>query len=113
MAARTLRPRVAEGQREACALASVQGTISTQTLHPKPTGSRGAARGDMSWMTRRLFPPAPTIVREAARDCEVGGYPVRRGQWLGCAVYSMHRNPKYWQARRPAAMHTQEFYGGP
>lgn len=50
---------------------------------------------------RRLFPPAPTIVREAARDTDIGGYAVRKGQWLGCAVYSMHRNPKYWQARRP------------
>ncbi|CAL8467004.1 g6540 [Coccomyxa elongata] len=45
----------------------------------------------------RLYPPAPTHIREAARDCHLGGYRIRKGQWLGCAVYSMHRNPKYWQ----------------
>ena len=45
----------------------------------------------------RLYPPAPTHIREAARDCQLGGYRIRKGQWLGCAVYSMHRNPKYWQ----------------
>jgi cytochrome P450 family 3 subfamily A len=46
----------------------------------------------------RLFPPAPTIIREAARATNLGGYAIAKGQWLGCAVYSMHRNPKYWQA---------------
>ncbi|EIE26674.1 cytochrome P450 [Coccomyxa subellipsoidea C-169] len=45
----------------------------------------------------RLYPPAPTHIREAARDTEIGGYRVRKGQWLGCAVWSMHRNPKYWK----------------
>ena len=45
----------------------------------------------------RLYPPAPTHIREAARDTEIGGYRVRKGQWLGCAMWSMHRNPKYWK----------------
>ena len=45
----------------------------------------------------RLFPPAPTIIREAQRDTSLGGHAIAKGQWLGCAVYSMHRNPKYWQ----------------
>lgn len=49
----------------------------------------------------RLYPPAPTHIREAARDTEIGGYRVRKGQWLGCAVWSMHRNPKYWKVTMP------------
>jgi cytochrome P450 len=50
----------------------------------------------------RLYPPAPTHIREAARDMTIGGYHVRKGQWLGVAVYSMHRNPNYWKVRLSA-----------
>lgn len=58
----------------------------------------------------RLYPPAPTHIREAARDCQLGGYRIRKGQWLGCAVYSMHRNPKYWQVTPvPVCLKAQNF----
>ena len=45
----------------------------------------------------RLYPPAPTIIRMASRHMEIGGFPVRPGQWIAVAAYSMHRNPAYWQ----------------
>ena len=35
--------------------------------------------------------------RQAVRDQEIGGYHIRKDQWVGCAVYAMHRDPKYWQ----------------
>ena len=47
----------------------------------------------------RLYPPAPTIIRMASRPMELGGFPVRPGQWIAVAAYSMHRNPAYWQVR--------------
>ena len=47
----------------------------------------------------RLYPPAPTIIRMASRPMEIGGFPVRLGQWIAVAAYSMHRNPAYWQVR--------------
>lgn len=48
----------------------------------------------------RLYPPAPTIIRMASRPMELGGFPVRLGQWIAVAAYSMHRNPAYWQVRK-------------
>ena len=38
--------------------------------------------------------------RQAQRDQEIGGYHIRKDQWVGCAVYALHRDPKYWQVRR-------------
>jgi len=35
--------------------------------------------------------------RQAARDQEIAGYHIRKDQWIGCAVYAMHRDPKFWQ----------------
>ena len=46
----------------------------------------------------RLYPPAPTIIRQATRAMDLGGHRVEPGQWLAVAAYSMHRNPAYWQA---------------
>jgi hypothetical protein len=47
----------------------------------------------------RLYPPAPTIIRQATRAMDLGGRRVSPGQWLAVAAYSMHRNAAYWQAR--------------
>ena len=46
-----------------------------------------------------MFPPVPTLMREAERDMDLGGYRVPKGEMLGVAVFSMHNNPAYWQAR--------------
>lgn len=45
----------------------------------------------------RIFPPVPTLTREAERDMDLGGHKVPKGTMLGVAVYSMHNNPAYWQ----------------
>ena len=31
---------------------------------------------------------------------ELGGHKIAKGEMLGVAVFSMHNNPAYWQARR-------------
>ena len=45
----------------------------------------------------RVYPPVPTLTREAERDMELGGYCIEKGTMLGVAVYSMHNNPAYWK----------------
>ena len=45
----------------------------------------------------RVYPPVPTLTREAERDMELGGYRIEKGTMLGVAVYSMHNNPAYWK----------------
>ena len=45
----------------------------------------------------RVFPPVPTLTREAERDMDLAGYKVPKGTMLGVAVFSMHNNPAYWQ----------------
>ncbi|KAK9916733.1 hypothetical protein WJX75_006344 [Coccomyxa subellipsoidea] len=45
----------------------------------------------------RIFPPVPTLTREAERDMDLGGHKVPKGTMLGVAVYSMHNSPAYWQ----------------
>ena len=45
----------------------------------------------------RVYPPVPTLTREAERDMELGGHRIEKGTMLGVAVYSMHNNPAYWK----------------
>lgn len=45
----------------------------------------------------RVYPPVPTLTREAERDTDLGGYKVEKGTMLGVAVFSMHNNPAYWK----------------
>lgn len=45
----------------------------------------------------RVYPPVPTLTREAERDMDLGGYKVEKGTMLGVAVFSMHNNPAYWK----------------
>ncbi len=45
----------------------------------------------------RVYPPVPTLTREAERSMELGGYHIEKGTMLGVAVFSMHNNPAYWK----------------
>lgn len=45
----------------------------------------------------RVYPPVPTLTREAERDMDLGGYKIEKGTMLGVAVFSMHKNPAYWK----------------
>jgi cytochrome P450 len=44
----------------------------------------------------RLYPPAPAIGREAIEDCEIGGYPVRKGTQIGLLQWIVHRDPRWF-----------------
>jgi cytochrome P450 len=44
----------------------------------------------------RLYPPAYAFGREALADCEIGGYPVRKGTTLFLSQWVMHRDPRYY-----------------
>lgn len=44
----------------------------------------------------RIYPPVYLIGREATRDCELGGYRVRRGTTLMISQWVMHRSPRYF-----------------
>ena len=49
----------------------------------------------LTW--RMNMKASAVLCRQAARDQEIAGYRIRKDQWIGCAVYAMHRDPKYWQ----------------
>ncbi|MGH1572591.1 cytochrome P450 [Methylobacterium sp. P31] len=44
----------------------------------------------------RLYPPAWLIGREAGRDCEIGGQPIRAGTPLYTSPWVLHRDPRFW-----------------
>ncbi|XP_071740978.1 cytochrome P450 76C1-like [Rutidosis leptorrhynchoides] len=47
--------------------------------------------------THRLHPMVPFLVpRTPSKDCEVGGYTVPKGCCVFLNVYSIHRDPRYW-----------------
>ena len=45
----------------------------------------------------RLFPPAWAIGREAAQDCEIGGYPVASGTTIIMSPWVIHRDERHFQ----------------
>ncbi|KAK9827287.1 hypothetical protein WJX81_000437 [Elliptochloris bilobata] len=44
----------------------------------------------------RVFPTAPTLVRETSRAVLLGRHNLAKGQVVAVSVYSMHHNPAYW-----------------
>ncbi|MFM5954447.1 MAG: cytochrome P450 [Novosphingobium sp.] len=46
--------------------------------------------------TLRLYPPGPLLARCAARDMELAGHRVRKGQTVIVAVYALHRHRQLW-----------------
>ncbi|HEV2579998.1 MAG TPA: cytochrome P450, partial [Ktedonobacteraceae bacterium] len=46
--------------------------------------------------TMRLYPPATGTMREALRDIEIDGYPVRKGTNVVLPIYTLHRHPRYF-----------------
>ena len=45
----------------------------------------------------RLYPPAYGIVRQAVKDCQIGGYTVPAGASLAIFPWSVHRDPRYFE----------------
>jgi cytochrome P450 len=46
----------------------------------------------------RLYPPVWAMGREALHDCDVGGYPVRKGAQVLLSPWVSHRNPRFFAA---------------
>jgi cytochrome P450 len=44
----------------------------------------------------RLYPPAYVIGREALADCDIGGYPARRGTTALMSQWVVHRDPRFF-----------------
>ena len=44
----------------------------------------------------RLYPPAWVLVREALRDCEIGGYAIPKGSDVVMSQYVNHHDPRYF-----------------
>ncbi len=45
----------------------------------------------------RLYPPVPVLARVAAKDCELVGRKVRRGDAVIAPIYALHRHRRHWQ----------------
>lgn len=45
----------------------------------------------------RFYPPVALLGREAAKDCEIGGYHVPEGCLIMISQWVMHRNPRYFE----------------
>ena len=44
----------------------------------------------------RLYPPLPTIPRQAIKDCEFEGYKISKGEQVFVSPYFTHRMPEIW-----------------
>lgn len=44
----------------------------------------------------RLYPPAPFYARDAAKDCQLGGFDVAKGTTIMLSPYYTHRHPDFW-----------------
>ena len=44
----------------------------------------------------RLYPPAYGVVREAVKDCEIGGYRIPAGATLAMFQWVVHRDPRFF-----------------
>lgn len=47
--------------------------------------------------TLRLYPPIWLLARKVAEDCELGGHPLRRGQFVMFSPYVVQRDPRYFE----------------
>ncbi|MEP7356477.1 MAG: cytochrome P450 [Anaerolineales bacterium] len=55
----------------------------------------------------RLYPPIPSIARQATEDLELGGYPVKKGMIISISPHVIHRDPR-WYAE-PEAFRPERF----
>jgi cytochrome P450 len=45
----------------------------------------------------RLFPPVTHVLKEAAKDDEIGGYHIPQGTLININFYALHHSEKYWK----------------
>jgi cytochrome P450 len=58
----------------------------------------------------RLYPPAYVIGREARKDMEIGGMPVKAGDQLIATQWVVHRDPRWW--REPLLFRPERWLNG-
>ncbi|MBZ0285804.1 MAG: cytochrome P450 [Anaerolineae bacterium] len=58
----------------------------------------------------RLYPPAWVTTREVIEDIELGSYPIRKGSIIIMSIYTMHRDPRYWN--EPDQFRPERFASG-
>jgi cytochrome P450 len=58
----------------------------------------------------RLYPPAWGLSREAAEECEIGGYRVPAGTQLFIVLWVLHRDPRYFED--PETFHPERWEDG-
>jgi cytochrome P450 len=46
--------------------------------------------------TMRLYPPVPTVGREALSECEIGGYRIPKGAQVALVQWLTHRDPRWF-----------------
>jgi cytochrome P450 len=82
-------------------------------------GSRPAGFADLAALpytravaeeTLRLYPPVPILAREALRDGQLAGQPVRKGTLVIAVPWLLHRHSKLWV--RPDAFIPERFLKG-
>jgi cytochrome P450 len=57
----------------------------------------------------RLYPPAWSLARTAANDCEISGYKVPAGANVVMSQWIMHRNPRFYED--PERFHPERWFG--
>jgi cytochrome P450 len=57
----------------------------------------------------RLYPPAWGMARVAIEDLEIGGYPILKGCGVSLAQWSVHRDPRWFNA--PLEFHPERWEG--
>jgi cytochrome P450 len=77
-------------------------------LHGRPPAGADVPRLRYTeWVVReamRLYPPAPSIGREALAECEIGGYLLPKGAQIGLVQWIVHRDARWFdepEAFRP------------
>jgi cytochrome P450 len=72
-----------------------------EVLQGRPPASADVPRLRYAeWVVKesmRLYPPAPSIGREAISDCEIAGYHVPRGTQIGLMQWVVHRDPRWFE----------------
>lgn len=59
--------------------------------------------------TMRIYPAAPLLLHESAKDCMVGGYHIPSGTMLLMNVWAIQNDPKNW--KDPTKFNPERFLG--
>jgi cytochrome P450 len=75
------------------------------------TGSGSCLARAVVMESLRMYPPAWSIVRDAAQDDDIAGVHIPAGSVIITSPYATHRDPRFWE--RPDEFHPERFEQGP